>query len=634
MRLPRFGVSSDQVLAHASSSLLAVFLFYCVIFAANLLEIPFYLGYKKFIVDITILTPSVDRFLWVSSVAAFSTMILAWRLKGGLAGLRRVLVVLYGLVLIAAAYVLIFGFDVVGTVFLIVSGFAFVAFSFVFGGLGFPFVLVVFYGMLVLLGVEVASFGCWVYHLFFPSVVFGDGSWGFAFAEVQIWSILYPLLPGLLMFFSFSWVGEFTFKGLLTKGDEEKSADSRLFSESVSRRASLIIASVAVGAALFIGYYNFAISGVFNPGFPGVDVHLHYTKYLREVSGMSLMDALSHAAKNDRFLYLAFQYFCFQLLGGSIDRFVIFVMPVILIFLLMLSTYMLVRIGRSRLHAATAMLATVFSFQVAVGLYSAFYANWFALSFVYVFYGLLMTVLRGRRDVYLLVLTGLASVSVLYVHPWTWILLVMIIMAAYILVTSMLIWIRKTGFEKDAWGIKFLSLLLAVNIVTFYVKELQGIGSGAEFINIEGAGIHPNLLNALRLEYSLERTFNLYVGGFYAYIPMILLAIIGVLSFLDYEDRYNRLLLTWMLISSSMVFVDFPWHARFLYLTPFSIYVALGTFYGAEQLLRFADPRGQRRMAPLAFWVFYVLSILLMLNYTVRCVTIKQFGPSGLTVTP
>jgi len=39
-----------------------------------------------------------------------------------------------------------------------------------------------------------------------------------------------------------------------------------------------------------------------------------------------------------------------------------------------------------------------------------------------------------------------------------------------------------------------------------------------------------------------------------------------------------------MLISSAMAFVDFPWQARFLYLTPFNIYVSLGIFHGAEQL--------------------------------------------------
>jgi len=125
MQFPRFKVSLDQIPMHVLSALLAVFLFYTVISAANLLEIPFYLGYKRFIIDITILTPAVDRFLWVSSVAVFSTLVLARRVKGGLGGLRRVLVLLYVSVVIALGCALAFGFDVVGTVFLIVSGLAF-----------------------------------------------------------------------------------------------------------------------------------------------------------------------------------------------------------------------------------------------------------------------------------------------------------------------------------------------------------------------------------------------------------------------------------------------------------------------------------------------------------------------------
>jgi len=47
-------------------------------------------------------------------------------------------------------------------------------------------------------------------------------------------------------------------------------------------------------------------------------------------------------------------------------------------------------------------------------------------------------------------------------------------------------------------------------------------------------------------------------GGFYAYAPTVIFAILGVLSFLDYNDRYNRLLLNWMFIASAMAFVDFP----------------------------------------------------------------------------
>ena len=119
----------------------------------------------------------------------------------------------------------------------------------------------------------------------------------------------------------------------------------------------------------------------------------------------------------------------------------------------------------------------------------------------------------------------------------------------------------------------------------FYVKGLLNIGGGARiggYINVKT--FKPSLWNIFALRYFLDRTFNWYVGGFYAYTPIIILAILGVFSILDYGDRYNRLLLNWMLISSAMAFVDFPWQARFLYLTPFNIYVALGILHGTEQL--------------------------------------------------
>lgn len=52
------------------SALLAVFNFYGVVFAANLIGIPFYLEYRRAIIDIAVLTLMADRFLWVSSIVA------------------------------------------------------------------------------------------------------------------------------------------------------------------------------------------------------------------------------------------------------------------------------------------------------------------------------------------------------------------------------------------------------------------------------------------------------------------------------------------------------------------------------------------------------------------------------------
>mgnify|MGYP000256371728 CR=1 FL=1 len=87
-----------------------------------------------------------------------------------------------------------------------------------------------------------------------------------------------------------------------------------------------------------------------------------------------------------------------------------------------------------------------------------------------------------------------------------------------------------------------------------------------------------------------------------------------------------------MLVASAMLFVDFPWQARFLYLTPFNIYVAYGILWGGMCLLKFYEAVGRRFTAKIVFWMFYALAIMLLLNYAVRCVTIKQFGSVGLTI--
>jgi hypothetical protein len=440
----------------------------------------------------------------------------------------------------------------------------------------------------------------------------------------------------LLMVFAYSWVGEFTVKGLFFGGEKKESADGGFVSFFESSKVSLVIIVFSVVAALFVGYYNFGIAGAGNPGFSGVDVP-SYSKWLTEMLETNPAGALGYALKNDRFLYLVLQYLCFGVFGSSVEGFVTYVMPVVLMFLSMSSTFFLVKVGTGSLfHASVAMLVTVFSFQVTVGIYAGFFANWFALVFVYCFYGILM---RGftekNRSPFLLVLCGVFSVAVLYTHPWTWILLVIVILSAYIVTTLFLVYFRKRDIHDYSWELKVLVVLLVVNLVMFYVKGLINAGGGAAlggYVNVETFDI--SLWNAFSLKYFLDRTFRWYVGGFYAFAPAIILGIAGVFSILDYEDRFNRLLLSWMVIASAMLFVEFPWQARFLYLMPFSIYVASGIILCAKKFFKFADLNDQKRVATVIFVVFFILSVFVLVNYGVRCIVIKQYGSAGLTLVP
>jgi len=227
MKLKNIRFGRDCLVLHVSSFLLTLFVFYSVIFAANLLGIPFYLGYKKYVMNITVLSAEADRILWIGSITLFSAITMLRGLKNEFKGLK-----------------LILNRDLL--------------------------ILSLFYGMLILVAIEIGSLACWIYNLLHPSFPFSDESWHFAFTETQLTNILYPALPVLLMFFAYSWVGEFTFKGLLTRGEEtEKNVNNDSIPYFKSSKISIIIIVSSFNAALFIGYYNYAVAGVNNPGFPG-----------------------------------------------------------------------------------------------------------------------------------------------------------------------------------------------------------------------------------------------------------------------------------------------------------------------------------------------------------------------------
>ena len=631
----------NSVLAHLSSVLVAVFLFFSVVFAVNMLRVPFYLGYKRFEANIVVFTPFVDGAVWGFSGLFGSAFLFFVLFRKSVNVSRLIFLVLFVLVVAASVSALVSSFDVNAVLALMGSALVFLGFSFwqagfVFGGRKRLVFLVVLYAVLFLLFVEVASLGRWVVHLFSPSFVFSGDSWNVAFAEAQIWSVLYFVLPVLMMVFAFSWVGELAVKGFFggeTSGSSEK---GYVVSWKSLLKPSLFVVLASVVIMFFVGYYHFAVSGLFNYGFPGTDVP-YYVERLSEMRSMGVVDALGYASGNDRFLYLVLQYVCLVVSGLSAEVLVTFVMPVVLVFLLMFAAFWLVKSGgRNLFVASSCMLFTCFSFTTTVGMYAGYFANLFALFFAFVFYGFLLRVLNGRRGWLVLVLTVVFSVAVLFVHPWTWILVVVMNLATYSVVTVLLAVFGKSGFRSYRWELLFLFVLIVVNLFVFYVRRFLGVGGGAELIGgyVDVAKFQPSVFNVFAFKYFLDRTFDFYVGGFYGFVPLVVFAIVGVFSVSDYEDRFNRLLLSWLLIASCMVFVDFPWQARFLFDVPFNVYACFGVLFVADWLYRFFDRFGRRRLAVLVFWLFYVLCVLVLFNYVVRCMVLKQFGPSGLTVQP
>ena len=152
MKIKNIKFGRDEFLLHLSSILLALFVFYSVVFAANLLKISFYLGYKRYIVNITVLSVEADKVLWIASITLFSAIIILRRLKNGFTG-----------------FTVILDREML--------------------------VLSIFYGMLILLAIEIASLACWIYNLFHLSSPFSGESWRFAFLETQLTNCLLYTSP-------------------------------------------------------------------------------------------------------------------------------------------------------------------------------------------------------------------------------------------------------------------------------------------------------------------------------------------------------------------------------------------------------------------------------------------------------
>ena len=624
-------LEQKPLIRHISAFSLSSFIFYSTILTANLLRIPFCLGYKRYTINITVLSPNIDNILWVASIILYSSLTVLYKLKVLHSKRDWATLALYGFILASATYHILSDFSGYSLLTLLVVSLSFIIISILTKGIHLAFSL--FYGTLLLSIIEFAALTCWTLHIPCPSQFINDSSWHACLLEIQLINILYPALPVLLLAFAYSWIGEFTFKGILggVEGEEEKSVPNPNV-----QRASYIIGFLSALLLAFIAYYNFLASKNYGEGFLGVDIP-PYARWLEDmISRSSHLEALSYASHNDRFLYLILQYLCFMPCSSiPPETFIAYFMPAILTLLHMLSTFLLVKSEKGVFHGSLSMITSILSFQVTVGLFAGFLANWLALSFVYAFYAFFLRTLRIKRIDSSFLLAALLSTAVIYTHPWTWILLVVAILIAYMVTTLTLIISRKMKLKDHIWDFKSSILLLTINFLMFYIKGLLHIGSGASLGGYTRyQTFRYGIQHVFNLKIYLDRTFNWYVDGFYAYPPIIILGILGVISILNYEDRYNRLLLNWLLISSAMAFVDFPWQARFLYLTPFNIYVAFGIIYMAKQLYRICYSRGSTRIAHVIFWLSIILSILMLLNYTIRCITIKQYGVEGLTTLP
>src|SRR5439155_9347673 len=161
--------------------------------------------------------------------------------------------------------------------------------------------------------------------------------------------------------------------------------------------------------------------------------------------------------------------------------------PIILGPLLSLSLYYFVKAGSGNGGgAAISALAGCFSFNVTVGIWAGYLANWMAMIIAYFFLGSFFLFERSKRRTVLLPLF-LLSMALLLTHPWTW---------ALILATIFVYAIVRSGDQRKLLTISSVILILSGIVVDFAKNQIAGGSTLAADLGTKapGFGISKSLM--------------------------------------------------------------------------------------------------------------------------------------------
>jgi hypothetical protein len=349
-----------------------------------------------------------------------------------------------------------------------------------------------------------------------------------------------------------------------------------------------------------------------NPDFRPVSVDIrYYSMWLDHMPTSDCWSAVEYAFygmengvwNGNRPLYLLLLY---ALIGLGIPREIVLNFEAVFIApLFTLAVYFTAKqLSRGSPYALLASLAAVLGFNMTVGMMAGYFAAWTALIPFYICIALTPGLTGGSLKSLAVVLAS--SIGMLYIHPWTWSLLMAILTLH--LAFSTLDSLRKGNFKLDR---QLLTVLIG-NAIADIVKTLAyssygGLASSTAVLGYSRAfGLQP----LLDLPRNLHRLTVSYVDGLFFNPLHMALALIGVLSLSKKGDSLSRLFTIWLAVVSLIFpFSNVGLQSHLLFATPFPILIAEGLWALSRLLARF-DSR-----LPKLLQAFFITSSL---TYTVR----------------
>lgn len=470
---------------------------------------------------------------------------------------------------------------------------------------------VVYYVLATLSAVNLLPLLHWTLHMLDPSLtlnyVFMDHR-RISELDSSLLHIYAPLYPLLLLATLYSWLPPILRRifmaGLKVRFNitpSKMSGYSKPDTTSVSRFGLPLLILLSIGLPVIP--YLPTINPDFRPA--STDIR-YYSTWLGEMLSRDGLNALKYAFQGvengNRPLYLLILY---GLVSIGVPREIALNLEAVYIApLFILAVYHAAKhLSGNGYYAILASLAGVLGFNMTIGMAAGFFAAWTALIPFYTCITLTPTLAESRRS---LAMSIVASIALLYIHPWTWSLLMAILLTH--LALSTVKGLREGKIEAD----RSLLMVLALNALAELVKAITSpIHSGvAASTTLIAEGGFFGIQNLLRLPWNLHRLSTSYMGGLFLNPLHMFLALTGMLSLLKRRDEISRPILTWVAVSSSAFLISsISVQSHLLFAMPFPILIAEG-LWSLSNILAKLDPK-----LPRLFQVFFIVSSL---TYTVR----------------
>jgi hypothetical protein len=273
----------------------------------------------------------------------------------------------------------------------------------------------------------------------------------------------------------------------------------------------------------------------------------------------------------DRPIALIFLFALVKVVNSADPSYIYEHTPIILGPALVLVVYFLTReLTSNDVASLFASFLTSVSFQMLIGIYSGYYANWLALIFSYLSAVFLIRFLKTSGNLNLVVFCILIVISLL-THVYTWVVTVVV----FVIFLGIML-ITKYHHRKS---VIFLLLAILLSIAIDITRSTITGSSGGIERDIEIATEEAGLQQFTERWNTLNDVIQIYVGGQLSNFIIIVLCLYW-LFFCDLQKTHSIFIIIFLSIGIMPLFFG-DWHIqlRVLYNLPFQIPAAIALTY-------------------------------------------------------